>query len=102
MILTTSSTTIVANNGTLTFPYPSGTTAADFVPGASKLYVEAIGAKLLEASDQFDVVLGVSNVTVTYKHATPIPAVTRVRLDLVLREPEIGRASCRERVSSPV
>lgn len=86
MILTSSSTTRVVQNGTLIFPYPSGTTAASFVLGASELYVEGIGANLSEALDQFDVVLGVSNVTVTYKHATPVPAVTRVLLDLALSD----------------
>lgn len=85
MILTSSSTTPVVQNGTLTFPYPSGKTAASFVIGSSKLYVEGIGANLSEAADQFDVVLGVSNVTVTYKHETPIPANAAVRLDLTLR-----------------
>ncbi len=86
MILVAAPSAAIAQNGTISFPYPNGKTAADFVPGTSKLHVEAIGALLAEANDSFDVALGASTVVVTYKHATPVPAATRVRLDLVLRE----------------
>ena len=84
MILASSSSTPVVQNGVLTFPYPAGHTAASFVLGGSKLYIGGIGAQLLEAKGQFRVALGALSVAVTYKHPTPIPAGALALLDLTL------------------
>lgn len=68
----------VADNGTITFSYPSGTNSGTFVGTyAHKLWVAAHQV-MYEAPDGFTVSFGTSDITVTYLGATTIPAGTRV------------------------
>lgn len=68
----------VADNGTITFSYPTGTNSGTFVGTyAHKMWVAA-HQNMYEAPDGFTVSFGTSNITVTYLGATTIPAGTRV------------------------
>lgn len=68
----------VAQNGTITFSYPTGTDSGTFVGTyAHKLWVAA-HQNMYEAPAGFTVSFGTSSITVTYKGATTIPAGTRV------------------------
>ena len=63
----------VATNGTVTFPYPAGTNSGSFAAFGHKLWVDKF-QRLLESPTDFTVSFGASNITVTYKGATTIPA----------------------------
>jgi hypothetical protein len=68
----------VAQNGTITFSYPTGTDSGTFVgTHAHKMWVAA-HQNMYEAPAGFTVSFGASNITATYKGATTIPAGTRV------------------------
>lgn len=63
----------VATNGTVTFSYPAGTNAGSFAAFGHKIWVDKF-QRLLESPADFTVSFGASNITVTYKGATSIPA----------------------------
>ena len=63
----------VATNGTVTFSYPAGTHAGSFAAFGHKIWVDKF-QRLLESPADFTVSFGASNITVTYKGATSIPA----------------------------
>lgn len=63
----------VATNGTITFSYPAGTNAGSFAAFGHKIWVDKF-QRLLESPTDFTVSFGASNITVTYKGATSIPA----------------------------
>lgn len=63
----------VATNGTFTLPYPAGTNAGSFAAFGHKLWVDRF-QRLLESPADFTAAFGASNITVTYKGATSIPA----------------------------
>lgn len=67
----------VATNGTVTFPYPAGTNAGSFAAFGHKMWVDKF-QRLLESPTDITVAFGGSNITVTYKGATSIPAGARL------------------------
>lgn len=68
----------VATNGTITVGYPAGTTAGHYAGTyAHKGFAEGLQATLAAPTD-FTVSFGASNITVTYKGTTSIPANTAV------------------------
>lgn len=67
----------IATNGTQTFPYPAGTNAGSFAAFGHKLWVDKF-QRLLESPSDITVAFGGSNITVTYKGATTIPAGARL------------------------
>lgn len=70
----------VATNGTFTVNYPEGTDSGTFVgTHAHKMWAAGLQA-MLSAPSGFTVSFGASNITVTYKGTTSIPAGTRVNL----------------------
>lgn len=75
----------VADNGTIVFSYAAGKEAADYSDVGHSLYASGLQADFPIASDGIGVVFGVSDITVTYKGATTIPATTKVSLDAVLK-----------------
>lgn len=72
-IVNASAGSAVATNGTVTFSYPAGTNAGSFAAFGHKLWVDKF-QRLLESPTDFTVAFGGSNITVTYKGATTIPA----------------------------
>lgn len=72
-IVKASAGSAVATNGTVTFPYPAGTNAGSFAAFGHKLWVDKF-QRLLESPTDFTVAFGASNITVTYKGSTTIPA----------------------------
>ncbi|MBO4228016.1 hypothetical protein [Bradyrhizobium neotropicale] len=78
----------VAQNGTITVNYPAGTTSGHFAGGSKhQAFAEGLQANLAAPAD-FTVSFGSSNITVTYKGATSIPANTAVlfQFDMVGRD----------------
>jgi len=67
----------IATSGTTTFSYPAGTNAGSFANFGHKLWVDKF-QRLLESPADFTVAFGASNITVTYKGATSIPAGARL------------------------
>lgn len=68
----------VAQNGTITVNYPTGTTAGHYAGTyAHRAFAEGLQANLAAPAD-FTVSFGASNITVTYKGLTSIPANTAV------------------------
>lgn len=63
----------VVTNGTITFNYPANTNAGNFAAFGHKIWVDKF-QRLLESPSDFTVSFGTSNITVTYKGATTIPA----------------------------
>ena len=72
-IVKTSAGSAVATNGTITFSYPAGTNAGSFAAFGHKLWVDKF-QRLLASPADFTVSFGASNITVTYKGSTTIPA----------------------------
>lgn len=78
----------VATNGTITVSYPTGTNSGSYTGGyAHKAFAEGLQANLSAPAD-FTVAFGTSNITVTYKGTTSIPANTAVlfQFDVLGRE----------------
>lgn len=72
----------VAQDGTFTVGYPSGTDAGEFYGARHhKMWVAGHQA-LYESPAGFTLSFGASNITVTYKGATTIPAGTRVQVQI--------------------
>lgn len=70
----------VADDGSFTIAYKSGKSAADYVAGGAKLYSAGLQALFEEDDDDFDISYGASNISVTYKGSTTLPATSRVTL----------------------
>lgn len=72
----------VVQNGTFTVNYPAGTDAGAFYGARHHKMWVAGHQSLLASPDGFTLSFGASNITVTYKGATAIPANTRVQIQL--------------------
>lgn len=83
LVLSLTPSAAVANNGTMTFVYPSGD-ASQFKQSGEVLIAEGLMNTLAQASDTFTLVYGSSSVVVTYKDATTIPAGSLVSVQLPL------------------
>lgn len=84
MSFKTSETTIgtaVADNGTFTLSYPSGTSAGTYAAYGHKLWVDKF-QRLLASPSDFTISFGASNITVTYLGSTTIPVGARVNAQL--------------------
>lgn len=68
----------VATSGTLTFAYPSGTSAATFANYGHAIFARGLQAKFTQDSGAISVSFGSSNITVTYRGSTSIPADSQV------------------------
>lgn len=72
----------VAQNGTFTVSYPAGTNSGTYVKAKGhKLWSKGLQT-LFDLNTGFTLSFGSSNITVTYKGVTPIPANTDVSLQL--------------------
>jgi hypothetical protein len=71
----------LADGGTVTFSYPSGTTAASFPTVNGHVLKDTRNTKWFSPRE-FTVVFGVSNITVTYQGGETIPKGTTLTLDL--------------------
>ncbi|ALA16082.1 MULTISPECIES: hypothetical protein [Chelatococcus] len=80
-LLSVTTSAPVATNGTLTFPYPSGKAAADYVADKGRIFARGLMAYFDAADDGIDIAFGAS-ITVTYKGETSIPANTQVQLEV--------------------
>lgn len=73
----------VAQDGTFDVSYPAGTDAGSFLGGKGhKLWAAGLQTLFDYGSSGFTMSFGASNITVTYKGATTIPANTRVQVQL--------------------
>lgn len=72
----------VATSGTITFAYPGITSAGDFAAYGHKLFARGLQAMFKQDDGLLSVAFGASNITVTYKGSTSIPANTQVDLEL--------------------
>lgn len=72
----------VVNGGTITLSYPTDTTAGDFAGYGHKLFSEGLQAYFSQDAGTLSVSFGASDITVTYRGATSIPANTRVSVEL--------------------
>lgn len=68
----------VATSGTITFSYPTDTTAGDFAAYGHKLWSEGLQAYFNQDDGLLSVSFGASDITVTYKGTTSLPANKRV------------------------
>lgn len=64
----------VATSGTLTFAYPTGTDASTYASYGHRIIARGLQAKFTQDAGQISVSFGASNITVTYKGTTSIPA----------------------------
>ena len=71
----------VAQNGTITFSYPTGTTAGDFASYGHKMFSRGLQKMFSQDEGTLSVSFGASDITLTYKGATSIPADTFVRAE---------------------
>lgn len=76
----------VADNGTIVFPYADGKDADDYSTVGHELYATALQANFPIASSGIEVSFGETEITVTYKGSTTIPAISKVSLTAVLLE----------------
>lgn len=80
----------IANSGTLTVAYPSGTAQATFTGGNAAADGVAIlddNAVLRQSASQIGLTYGGSNITLTNSSGVSWPAGTRIRLELGVAEP---------------
>lgn len=75
----------VANGGTITLSYPTDTTAGDFSTHGHKLFSEGLQAYFSQDAGTISVSFGASDITVTYRGSTSIPANSRVSVELNVR-----------------
>ncbi len=75
----------VANGGTITLSYPTDTTAGDFASHGHKLFSEGLQAYFSQDAGTISVSFGASDITVTYRGSTSIPANSRVSVELNVR-----------------
>lgn len=81
----------VASGATFTLSYPAGTSAGTFAAYGHKLWVDKF-QRLLSSPADFTVSFGASNITVTYKGSTTIPAGARVNAQLNISGADNGEA----------
>lgn len=75
---------VVQTNGTLTFPYPTGTTAASFALTGAKMAIRGLQVIIDQGNSGFTLSHGGSDITATYKASTPIPVGSVCTLQLPL------------------
>lgn len=68
----------VAASGTITFSYPENTTAGDFATHGHYIVADGLQAKFSQDAGTLSVSFGASDITVTYRGSTSIPASSRV------------------------
>lgn len=79
-------TQISGDAGSITVPYPAGYTAANFIAGGARLWIDDLQTMVVEASNVLGVTYGAENVSLVYGGAganerTPIPAGSRLRFE---------------------
>lgn len=74
----------VATNGTITFQYPAGRTAANYNTAGAVLSLTGLQADLAQGVSAFSLVYGGPSIVVTYLGSTTIPAMSRVTLQAPL------------------
>lgn len=84
-VITADPLTAVANGGTFTLAYPSGTNRLHFY-GKTGHKLAANGAVYLSASSHFSVSFGTSDITVTWSRDNALSAGSRVRVELQARD----------------
>jgi hypothetical protein len=72
----------VADNGTFTVSYPAGTQAGSYAGAHAHKMWAAGHQKMYSAPNDFTLSFGASDITVTYKGSTTLPAGSRVQLQL--------------------
>jgi hypothetical protein len=77
--------TPVVDNGTIVFSYKAGKTADNYASTGHYLYVDKLQAKFPVANDGIGVVFGGSDITITYKGATTLPALSKVSFNGALK-----------------
>lgn len=82
----------VASAGTFTVNYPTGTTAGDFASYGHSVYARGLQANFTQDKGQVSMSFGASNITVTYRGSTSIPAGTTVTVQLNSRGTDDGLA----------
>lgn len=82
----------VAANGTFTVNYPSNTTAGDYAGYGHSAYARGLQSNFSQDAGQLSLSFGASNITVTYKGSTSIPAGSTVTMQLNMRGTDDGRA----------
>lgn len=75
----------VANAGTFTVNYPAGTSAGDYATYGHSIYAAGLQASYSIDNAGISMSFGASNITVTYKGSTSIPADSLVRVQLNMR-----------------
>lgn len=89
-ITTTTVGSAVVTAGTVTFAYPSNTSAGTFASYGHKLWVDK-HQRLYEQPESFTVSFGASDITVTYNGSTTIPAGAEVSLQANIAGTNDGR-----------
>lgn len=89
-ITTITAGSAVVNAGTMTFTYPSNTSAGSFAAYGHKLWV-AKHQRLYAQPENFTVSFGASDITVTYNGSTTIPAGSEVSLQANIAGADDGR-----------
>lgn len=75
----------VAASGTITFSYPAGTTAGDYANFGHYIVADGLQSKFSQDAGTLSVSFGSSDITVTYRGLTSIPAGTRVTANFNVR-----------------
>jgi len=75
----------VAQNGTITLSYPTDTTAGDYATHGHRMFSEGLQAYFSQDAGTMSVSFGASDITVTYRGSTSIPANSRVSVELNVR-----------------
>lgn len=89
-IAETSPTSAVASAGTITFSYPTGTSAGSFANFGHKLWASGLQSMFTQDNGQISVSFGTSDITATYNGSTSIPANSDVSVQLNLRGQDDG------------
>lgn len=71
----------VAQNGNFTVSYPDGTSAGTFAAYGHRMFARGLQRMFTQDAGEMSVSFGASNITVTYKGATSIPADTVVNVE---------------------
>lgn len=84
-IATVTPSSAVANGGTFTVNYPAGTTAGDFAAYGHRYFARGLQAYFGQDEGNASFSFGASEITVTHKGSTSIPADTAIRVELNVR-----------------
>lgn len=84
-VLSTSITTAVATNGTVTFSYPASRSPAMYMPGAEKLRVPSTKT-IYNVGTDFQIAYNSLTVVITWLNALTIPALQTLQLELRLND----------------